>query len=126
MKNFFLYLWQLPQNLLGLIVILFSQAMASKDFKDLYVTDYKFGVSLGKYIILHKRYSFDDVCHESGHCRQSKRWGWLYLIVIGLPSALRNLYDRYFHKAWSSEDRQKWYYGHFPEKQADILGGVKR
>lgn len=123
--NVLLWIWQLPQNILGIIVILFSKAR--KDYIwEVYMTSCGFGVSLGSYIILCNTCSFTDVKHERGHQEQSKRWGWLYLIVIGLPSALRNLYDQFFHRDWSYKEREIWYYSHFPEKQADTLGGVKR
>ena len=41
---------------------------------------------------------------------------WLYLIVIGIPSAARNLWDRIAHSEWDYADRIKWYYSSFPEK----------
>lgn len=119
----FNYLYQLPQNLLGLLVIFFSKA---KEKNGIYYTTYRFGVSLGKYIIVYKYCNDTSIQHEKGHQVQSKRLGWLYLIVIGLPSAIRNLYDRKFHKNWSYTRREIWYYSHFPEKQADKYGGVRR
>lgn len=83
MKDIILYIWQLPQNIVGLFVVFFSRA---KKNNDIYLTDYYFGVSLGKYIILDKYCSETDIKHEKGHQRQSLYLGWLYLLVIGLPS----------------------------------------
>ncbi len=51
MKAIISYIWQLPQNLLGLLVILFTRAKKSSQR---YLTDKRLGVSLGKYIILCK------------------------------------------------------------------------
>ena len=71
MKNILLYLWQLPQNLLGLVVIAFTRAK------------------------------------KKGHQKQSLYLGWLYLLVIGLPSATGNLLNRvidfdYYKQPWES------------------------
>ncbi|MBR2724887.1 MAG: hypothetical protein IKB72_05570 [Ruminococcus sp.] len=123
MKNILLYLWQLPQNLLGLIVILFTRAWT---YRDIWWTDCNFGVSLGKYIILNKRYDFRTVKHEEGHQKQSLYLGWLYLIIIGIPSASGNIWDRVAHKHWSYQKREQWYYSLPWEAWADRLGGVER
>lgn len=90
------------------------------------------GVSLGKYIILdykgyHKRHVPNTYNHEHGHQKQSLYLGPLYLIIVGLVSALcNNVWDRLFHRKWSSRKRNKWYYSRFPENWADKLGGVSR
>lgn len=121
-----LYLWQLPQHLLGLLLILLSR---SKKEGSYYVAQKFFnaGISLGRYIILQEDCVYSNtVKHEMGHSIQSKYLGWLYLLIVGVPSITRNIYDRIFHKKWALFDRYKWYYEGFPEKQADKLGGVKR
>ena len=124
MKNILLYIWQLPQNLLGLLVILFSRAHTYKHM--IWWTEYHFGVSLGRYIILNSTSDVTSVRHEWGHQKQSLYLGWLYLLIIGLPSAVGNLYDRIAHKEWSYDDRINWYYNQPWEKWADKLGGVER
>ena len=117
MKNFLLYLWQLPQNLLGLIVIKITNAKFNET-RNIYQTKwkYKFGVSLGKYIIFSGRYKIIDVHHEQGHQKQSLYLGWLYLIIIGLPSVIGNRCklsnSKYYKLPW--------------ERWADTLGNVKR
>lgn len=128
MKKIILYVWQLPQNLLGLLVILFTRA---KHQNCCYVANSKryFGVSLGNYIIFgtgYWGYSKKDLLHEMGHQKQSLYLGPLYLIIIGLPSFCGNIFDRVFHKKWLSARRIKWYYSQPWEKWADKLGGVKR
>lgn len=127
-----LYIWQLPQNLLGLLVILFTGAKKTSYesishwlIKNPDNTRY-FGVSLGNYIIF-GNYPSEKTCkHEQGHQKQSKYLGPLYMLVIGLPSALGNIWDRLFHKKWSVSKRISWYYKQPWEAWADKLGGVER
>lgn len=128
MKKFLMYLWQLPQNLLGILVIIFSKGKYeyTTEEKDVYSTKQSFGVSLGKYIIVNNYGYGDTVKHEYGHCLQSEKLGWLYLLIIGLPSALGNLYDRIAHRSWNYRSRIKWYYSQPWEAWADKLGGVTR
>jgi len=62
--------------------------------------------------------------HEYGHARQSQLLGPAYLLVVGLPSALRAGYAAAQYlvtgKPWEG------YYRGFPEDWADRLGGVPR
>ena len=118
MKNFLLYLWQLPQNLLGLLTILITGAKPVIDEYRCWVTGIsRFGVSLGSYIIFGGDFSHRALLHERGHQKQSLYLGWLYLIVIGLPSVIGNLLNRVIRFDYY---RQPW------EHWADILGGIKR
>lgn len=122
------YIWQLPQNILGLLCVLLSKAKLDK-YASIYVAKYFFnsGISLGNYIILQdKLYDETVIKHEKGHQKQSLYLGWLYLILVGIPSLIRNVWDRVAHKKWSYEKRVQWYYGGFPENWADKLGGVIR
>ncbi len=135
MKKFLLILWQLPQYLLGLVVIKTTKAkyvytVASSKvyiFEDEtnFITRYLSGASLVN-IILPRPVSEWTKLHEYGHCVQSKYFGWFYLLIIGLPSVCNNLWDRLAHKNWTREKRTKWYYSRYPEKWADKLGGVRR
>ena len=68
----------------------------------------------------------DDVYHEYGHQIQSKRLGWLYLLIIGLPSISFNILDMIIHRNWSPLDRMRWCYKLPWEANADKLGGVDR
>lgn len=57
------------------------------------------------------------VRHEAvGHVAQSRMLGWLYLVVIGLPSLI-----------WAAvcQERKK-YYNFYTEKWADRLAGIER
>lgn len=126
------FIWQLPQNLLGLLVILFTGAryndISDNRSDNFWVTHkYCFGVSLGNYIIFGNSYVLEkDLRHEQGHQKQSLYLGWLYLIVIGLPSVLGNLWDRIAHKKWNRYRRWHWYYTLPWERWADLLGDVDR
>ncbi|MCQ2081576.1 MAG: hypothetical protein MJZ11_07950 [Lachnospiraceae bacterium] len=126
MKNLLLYIHQLPQNLIGLLVILFTGAKKNNcDGITYYKPKQFFGVSLGNYIILRVT-SINDIHHEHGHQIQSRRLGWLYLLIIGLPSITFNIWDIIAHRKWSINDRIKWYYSLPWEADADKLGGVHR
>jgi hypothetical protein len=131
MLKILFYIWQFPQLLLARIVIILTKAKRDRYYKGKKVYCFKksfiSGVSLGEYIILHEKYDKMTLDHEYGHTIQSKIFGPLYLIIIGIPSALfNNTWDRLFHKNWKVKDRIKWYYSRYPEKWADKLGGVER
>ena len=128
MKEVILFIWQLPQNILGLLVIIFSRAWKAVTYETVWWTKRRFGVSLGNYIILYEdsKPLTQSVKHEKGHQKQSLYLGWLYLIIIGIPSAFGNLWDRVAHKNWKLEEREKWYYSQPWEAWADKLGGVRR
>lgn len=140
MRTIFLYLWQLPQNLLGLLLIAILGIEEKEEVIDgarIYFSKRMLsGISLGRYIILNTWflptegktgiYGRETRLHEWGHSKQSKYLGWLYLIIIGLPSLLGNIYDRLFHGYMSYYERIRWYYNLPWEKWADKLGGVKR
>jgi hypothetical protein len=66
-----------------------------------------------------------NIRHEEGHSYQSRNFGPLYLIFVGIPSYLRNRWDYFFHGKWNYWKRDMWYYDNWPENQADELGGVK-
>lgn len=119
-----LWIWQLPQNLLGLLLISILKPEDKYDFEGVtlcYATRMRGGISLGRYIIVRsylKDYKGNTEKHELGHSRQSKILGPFYLFVIGLPSIL--------WAAWWNEDRNRSYYSFYTEAWADNLGGVNR
>ena len=133
MKKVLLWLWQLPQNTIGLLVILFTGAHKTA-YKDEWVASKWsfFGVSLGNYIIFGGAGgSVDSLKHEEGHQIQSMYLGPLYLIIIGLPSLLGNIFTRIWWM-FSNKDKEvaehivKYYYKQPWEAWADKLGGVVR
>lgn len=125
-----LYIWQLPQNIAGILVLAFVGVSIPFDIRiDLvrwpssffYFSDrMKGGVSLGQYIVLAGKYFRDEDTwkHERGHHLQSMVLGPLYLVVIGLPSLL--------WAAWWNPKRSRDYYWFYTERWADKLGGVER
>lgn len=116
------YLHQLPQNLIGVAICLLNKQKPTIGLHIVEKGVFKCGVSLGDYILLDPIYknSTITVKHEQGHQKQSLYFGWLYLILIGIPSACGNIVDRIWHKG------SKWYYNQPWEKWADKLGGVTR
>jgi hypothetical protein len=130
LKEILLYIWQLPQNLLGLIMFLFMKPYVSKEkYKGItYVVSKKMsgGISLGNYVILSNTYRDKNRYHkvwnhEWGHTRDSIMFGPLYLIIIGLPSLIWAwMYGTIIKPTYNG------YYKFYTEKRADRLGGVNR
>jgi hypothetical protein len=123
MKKTLLYLWQLPQNLVGLLLRSIYKGNDS-NYEDAVVRrsmKMQGGISLGKFIFVNQWCNKKTVKHEYGHCIQSKRWGWLYLPVIGLNSIIwAGLYGNLI------KPTDNGYYKFWTEKRADKLGGVIR
>lgn len=121
MKRAALWLWCLPQNLLGLLVLFFTKA---KKVGDHYEFNINYGsVSLGDYIFLcpSHRNKEDILKHEQGHRAQSHILGWSYLLVIGLPSIIwAGCFEWYRRKYKVSYD------SFYTEKWANKLGGVEQ
>lgn len=126
MKKVLLYLWQLPQNLVGLATIMITGALphtyaTHKGFIRCYATHkIRSSVSLGAYIIIKasKQQTFGTILHEYGHQKQSLYLGWLYLPIIGVCSGMHNLLYK--------SDSGISYYDFWTERWADKLGNVKR
>lgn len=121
LKTVLIWIWCFPQMLLGFLVRLFTKAEKQN-------THYNYkvpggSVSLGTYIFLSEG-SWDDetmLKHEQGHTKQSFILGWLYLLVIGLPSIIWNsCFEGYRQRKGVS------YYSFFTERWADKLSGIDR
>lgn len=95
MREFFInYVWQLPQNLLGMLYkdcisdnIITRVNCDATDY-ECYLTRNGGGVTLGRYIFVNQNYKdlSNVILHERGHVKQSRMLGPLYLIIIGIPS----------------------------------------
>ena len=124
-STFINWTWELPQTLLGwLFVHVFYKMESLDDHKDVkvgYLARKRFGISLGRYIIIYRRVSNKTLPHEYGHTRQSKMLGPLYLLVVGIPSVVLNVLSRIIRGNFASN-----YYNRFPENWADKLGNVSR
>ena len=125
------YIWQLPQNIVGAIIKKVLKAPPIKTITvnnqtvTIYAWKYTSAVSLGQYIFMHeycaKTNRDHTIEHESGHSIQSMYLGWLYLLVIGLPSFIwANCFKDYRKK------HNKSYYSFYTERWADKLANVER
>lgn len=118
MKKILLYIWQLPQNILGLIVK--SVTRAEKGFAGYYYWRFKSGLSLGNYIFINEKARVTTAKHEEGHQKQSQKLGLLYFLVIGLPSFV-----------WACLKtiglfKKTSYYNFYTGRWADKLAGIER
>lgn len=109
-----LWVWQLPQHLLGLILILLTRAKHTFDDPTIYIAyaDWfrQMGICLGDIIIVgHNSWNLFTLKHEKMHQRQSHLLGPLYLFTVGIVSITRNIYGSLTNKSIS------WYYGSWPE-----------
>ncbi|HNX44466.1 MAG TPA: hypothetical protein PLJ84_10400 [Bacteroidales bacterium] len=124
--------WELPQNILGAATFLNlkrSGKTLGTSFEQgrYFIETPHRGVSLGIFIFWTKRgnrYHHENDCrmHEYGHSVQSRMLGPLYLLVVGIPSAMRYFYSKWF----IARHGRRWngYYDGFPENWADRLGGI--
>jgi len=117
----------LPQNVLGILYYGFAQAIGSvlhaseMNEVTVVVTKLPFGVSLGRYIFIPDALVSGRVLrHEYGHTMQGYRHGPFYLLLEGAASFARAT-AALFSPAIASS-----YYDHWPENEADALGGVHR
>ena len=95
MRKFFMeYIWQLPQNLLGMLYKdcisddIITRVNCDDTDYECYLTRNGGGVTLGRYIFVNQNYTdlSNVILHEIGHTKQSRILGPLYLIIIGIPS----------------------------------------
>ena len=120
-KDMLFYLWELPQNLLGLALTKALGPGVTEPYKDariLRTEKMRGGISLGRYIIVNARQSspFLDL-HEWGHTRQSRLLGPFYLFAVGIPSLL--------WAVWWRPGRKRGYFSFYTERWADRLAGLR-
>ena len=122
-KYVLLYVWQLPQNLVGLFVRLIYTGEVRHTVAGIqfwYCKSFSGGISLGNMVMIGSKYEL-TVKHEYGHQIQSKILGPLYLLVIGIPSIVwAGLYGSVIKYTCNG------YYKFYTESWADKLGKVKR
>ena len=121
MRVFLIWLWCFPQMLAGFLLRIVTRAKKSGDHYEYNIRGGS--VSLGEYIFLSPQNKDDErvLRHEKGHTKQSRMLGWLYLLVIGLPSFIWfTFFKRYRAK------HNKDYYSFYTERWADRLAGINR
>ena len=121
-----LFLWQLPQNLVALLVMPFLGRLTFVDYRH-----YCFGfactrfpknasgISLGSFAFFHPDYAHDahTIRHEmDGHTVDSKLFGPLYLLIIGIPSILHLIFKK----------KNSNYYDFYTERRANRHAGLER
>lgn len=125
MKAFALWIWQLPQNLVGLLFLLFIQGEVKHklgSIKFYYAKTFPGGITLGEYIIVGTKKE-KTVRHEFGHVKQSRILGPLYLPVIGLPSVIHAGINGIINCC----DKSPYGYYHlYTEAWANKLGGLNK
>lgn len=125
-KRVFIYLWQLPQHLIALLIKLYY-FLRNKEYNkynrdNIMIHEIKGfynGISLGEYVFVNSNVSETTVKHEIGHSKQSKLLGIFYLLIIGIPSFLHNIIHNLLGRKWN-------YYNFYTERWADKLMNIKR
>ena len=134
LKSSLLWLWQLPQNLCGIIYRSISKdnricVIENDDSRSVgakvYLQRAKGGISLGKYVFINQDYTDKEIVikHECGHVKQSKILGPLYLLVIGIPSILHAWLNNYIGCCWKNGEYN--YFHFYTEKSANKLMGIE-
>ena len=121
--------WEAPQKALAHIVAKFTKAKEIGEYNGvkLYHWNQKGGMSLSTHIFLPfenltmSEYQTEYIKHEYGHTIQSRKFGPLYLLVIGLPSIIWAGCFKNYRKKYSVS-----YYDFYTEAWANKLGDVKR
>lgn len=139
LRNAFLLIWELPQNVLG--ALLYAACFLASFFRaeffyfvtksgdmDVYSDTIRGNVSLGcfhffkyKFLCNSASYARALYFHSYGHRKQSVMLGPLYLPVIFIPSLVWDFLHSHLRVLWTKD-----YYSFYTEKWADRLGGVKR
>lgn len=116
-QDIIMYIWQLPQHVVALFImgILFFDLIYTKrvlDKRIVYIRCIWGCFSLGDYLFVHPNSNKGDLIHLLGHSKQSVRFGWLYMVIVGIPSLLhyiiwrmlgkRWLYNRFYTERWAN------------------------
>lgn len=116
------FIWQLPQNIVAIFMLPFLGKLRLISFKKLCFafecSKMSGGISLGNFAFLSPKRSRHaaSVAHEQeGHTHDSKLFGPLYLLIIGLPSLLH---------AWLY-DKSTCYYDFWTERRANRFANIE-
>lgn len=120
------WLWQLPQNVLGLVISTLFCYEISPGVYGWNNSGNTGSVCLGSYIFLGSGRTPKTYPHECGHQVQSRILGPLYLLVIGIPSIC-------WAGIWSNRNALRFftergvhYYDFYTERWADRISGIHR
>jgi hypothetical protein len=123
-KFILLFIWQLPQNIVALVMLPFLgklRLISCKNYNYCFEGEKMSGaISLGSFCFTSKAGAKRDttIAHEQdGHVKQSHYLGPFYLLVIGIPSI-----------TWASTYRMlgfKNYYSFYTEAWANKLAGLE-
>jgi len=136
-KTFFLVLWQLPQYIIGLLILIIVRPVKRQTTliihgKQITVTWWQSrpGQFINSYsggILITAGDTEKHIRHKYGHCCQSRYLGPFFVSIIGFASViLTHIPHRTLHRNWPQARRYQWYYEQWSEAWADRLGGVKR
>jgi hypothetical protein len=126
-KNIWFFLWGLPQNIIGFVMMMYFKGAGFRvqKYNDAFLIvmrNQNIGaVSLGQFIFIFSNYQEREqfvIRHEYGHTKQSHLLGPLYLLVIGVPSFIWARYFKDYRKKYNVD-----YYSFWPERWANKLGG---
>ena len=113
-----IYIWQLLQNIIAIIIILLFNLKFLHNIKNCKVFEISCmdGMALGNYIFINPKCNEGILLrHEYVHCIQSLYLGPLYLIIIFIPSFI-----------WYTMDQSlENYYNFYTEKWANWLSVKK-
>lgn len=110
------FLWELPSNLLAVLLFFFLGVDGFEFDKQrgivVVTMSYQGGLTLGCFIFVSKECR-NLLPHEYGHIRQGWVTGPLYLLIIGIPSLIWCLiykstgkpYDWFYTERWLMDDK---------------------
>lgn len=116
-----LFIWQLPQFIVALIMFPFlgkKVKVADRHYNRCWKCEkMRGGISLGPFSFVSPTMSNESIMHEvDGHTVDSKLFGPLYLLIIGLPSLIH---------AWIYDPYTSCYYNFYTERRANRFAGLK-
>lgn len=125
--NTLLVIWQLPQCILGILILLIFRKceLYTNEYNHITVLNINKGnilgsacFSAGPIICTTNNCAEVTKRHETGHSKQSVYLGPLFLLIIAVPSVCLFWYRRLKNKS------HDWYLSCWPESSAEKLGGT--
>lgn len=121
------FIWELPQNLIGILVKLVFIKYGKREVETIRqgtceIQNWSMysGISLGWWQFTHKNADKNTASHEVAHSIESVVLGPLYLVLIGLPSIM------WAGIIWPYFMHDKSYYWFYTEFITDRIAGIRR